>query len=66
MMTWMPSLNALRAFEATARHLSYRRAAEELHVSLTAVKQLVTELEQAVETSLLVSRGRSLARAQAR
>jgi DNA-binding transcriptional LysR family regulator len=28
----LPSLNALRAFEAAARHLSFSKAAEELHV----------------------------------
>jgi LysR family glycine cleavage system transcriptional activator len=65
MMTWMPSLNALRAFEATARHLSYRRAAEELHVSPAAVKQLVAKLEHAMGTPLLVRDGRGLALTQA-
>lgn len=65
MKTWLPSLNALRAFEATARHLNYRRAAEELHVSPAAVKQLVAKLEQAMGTPLLVRRGRSLALTQA-
>ncbi|MCZ6730906.1 MAG: LysR family transcriptional regulator, partial [SAR324 cluster bacterium] len=28
----LPSLNALRAFEATARHLSFKEAARELYV----------------------------------
>ena len=28
----LPSLNALKAFEAAARHMSFARAAEELHV----------------------------------
>ena len=32
-------LNALRAFEASARHLSLTRAAPELHVTQTAVSQ---------------------------
>lgn len=38
-------LNALRAFEATARHLSYVAAAEELNVTPAAVGQLVRGLE---------------------
>jgi LysR family glycine cleavage system transcriptional activator len=56
----MPSLNALRAFEAVARHLSYQRAAEELHVTAPAVKQLVAKLEASVGVALIRRRGRSL------
>ena len=57
----LPSLNALRAFESAARHLNYRRASEELHVSPGAVKQLVAKLEEALGQRLLVRHGRSLA-----
>jgi LysR family glycine cleavage system transcriptional activator len=39
-------LNALRAFEATARHLSVKNAADELHVTPGAVSQLLKSLEQ--------------------
>jgi LysR family glycine cleavage system transcriptional activator len=42
----MPSLNALRAFEAAARHLSLKTAAEELHVSQSAISHQVKALEQ--------------------
>jgi Bacterial regulatory helix-turn-helix protein, lysR family len=35
----LPPLNALRAFEVVARHLSFARAAEELHVTKAAVAQ---------------------------
>lgn len=45
-------LNALRAFEATARHLSYVRAADELNVTPAAVGQLVRGLEDALEVAL--------------
>lgn len=38
-------LNALRAFEASARHLSFTRAADELHVTQTAVSAQVKNLE---------------------
>lgn len=40
-------LNALRAFESAARHMSYVRAAEELNVSPAAIGQLVRGLEEA-------------------
>lgn len=39
-------LNALRAFEASARHQSFSAAAEELHVTPAAVGQLVRTLEE--------------------
>src|ERR1700704_121301 len=38
-------LNALRAFEAAARHASFTRAAEELHVTQAAVSHQVKALE---------------------
>ncbi|MHA7969777.1 LysR substrate-binding domain-containing protein [Rhizobium sp. CAU 1783] len=41
----LPSLNALRAFEVTSRHLSFRAAAEEIGVTQSAVAQLVRGLE---------------------
>ena len=42
----LPPLNALRAFEAAARHLSFTKAAEELHVTPAAVSQQVKLLEE--------------------
>ncbi|GAB4366246.1 MAG: transcriptional regulator GcvA [Kiloniellaceae bacterium] len=39
-------MNALRAFEAGARHLSFTRAAEELHVTQAAVSHQVKALEE--------------------
>lgn len=41
----MPPLNALKAFEAAARHLSVKLAAEELHVTPGAVSQMLKLLE---------------------
>ena len=41
----LPSLNALRAFEAVARHLSLTKAARELHVTPAAVSHQVKALE---------------------
>jgi LysR family glycine cleavage system transcriptional activator len=46
-MTYLlPPLNALRAFEAAARHLSFKQAAHELHVTAGAVSQQVRLLEE--------------------
>jgi LysR family transcriptional regulator, glycine cleavage system transcriptional activator len=42
----LPALNALRAFEAAARHESFTRAAEELCVTQGAVSHQVKALEQ--------------------
>ncbi len=41
----LPPLNSLRSFEAAARHLSFKKAAEELHVTPAAVSQQVKALE---------------------
>lgn len=41
----LPPLNALRAFEAAARHLSFKKAAAELHVTPGAVSHQVKLLE---------------------
>jgi LysR family transcriptional regulator, glycine cleavage system transcriptional activator len=41
----LPPLNALRAFEATARHLSVKHAADELCVTPGAVSQMLKALE---------------------
>lgn len=41
----LPSLNALKAFEATARHESITKAAAELFVTQGAVSQQVKGLE---------------------
>lgn len=55
-------LNALRAFEASARHRSFSAAAEELHVTPAAVGQLVRTLEDWLGTALFVRGGSGRAR----
>ena len=52
----LPSLNAIRAFEATARHLSMTLAAHELAVTPGAVSRLVRALEADLKASLFVRR----------
>ena len=56
----LPSLNALRAFEAAGRHLSFSKAAEELHVTPAAVGHQVKALEQALGTVLFDRLNRAL------
>ena len=47
-----PPLNALRAFEAAARHLSFKKAAQELHVTPGAVSHQVKMLEEHLQVAL--------------
>lgn len=56
----MPSLNALRAFEVAARHLSFKDAAEELHVSASAVGHLIADLEEFFGTKLFAREHRRI------
>lgn len=56
----LPPLNALRAFEAAARHLSFVLAAEELHVTPAAISQQVKLLEDHLGVPLFL-RGKKLA-----
>lgn len=42
----LPNLNQLRAFEAAARHLSFKSAAEELHVTHAAISHQIKALEE--------------------
>ena len=56
----LPSLNALRAFEAAGRHTSFSRAAEELHVTPAAVGQQVRALESYLGEALFVRLNRSV------
>lgn len=60
MSRWLPSLNALRAFEATARLRNYKKAADELSVTPAAVKQLVAKLEDTFGEPLLRFEGRKM------
>ncbi|MDJ0835673.1 MAG: transcriptional regulator GcvA [Acidobacteriota bacterium] len=56
----LPPLNAIRAFEAAARHLSITRAAEELFVTHGAISRQVKNLEEYLKKKLFVRRPRSL------
>jgi LysR family glycine cleavage system transcriptional activator len=61
----LPPLNALRAFEAAARHLSLTKAALELHVTAGALSHQIKGLEDLLGLKLFERRVRSLALTQA-
>ncbi len=56
----LPPLNALRAFEAAARHLSFTRAAGELHVTQAAISHQVKALEEHLGRKLFRRLNRAL------
>lgn len=60
-MAHLPSLSALRAFEAAARHLSFTRAAEELHVTQAAISHQVKALEDELGCTLFLRLSRRVA-----
>jgi LysR family glycine cleavage system transcriptional activator len=57
----LPPLNALKAFEATARHLSVKKAAAELNVTPAAVSHQIKALEDYLGVRLFHRRNRALA-----
>ena len=56
----LPPLNALRAFEAIARHLSFAKAAEELHVTPAALSHQMRALEDQLGLELFHRRTRAI------
>lgn len=54
----LPPLNALKSFEAAARHCSFSKAAEELHVTQSAVSHQIRQLEGWFGVSLFDRQGR--------
>lgn len=57
----LPPLGSLRAFEAAARHLSFKLAAEELHVTPAAISQQIKGLEDYLGVRLFIRLTRALA-----
>lgn len=56
----LPPLNALRLFEAAARHLSFRNAADELLLTPSAVSHGIQSLEQWLGTPLFLRTAKGL------
>lgn len=61
MVRRLPQLNALRAFEAAARHLSFTRAAAELNVTQAAISHQIKALEEELGIKLFRRLNRALA-----
>ncbi len=57
----LPPLNALRAFEATARHLSFKHAAAELFVTPAALSHQIKALEELFGQALFTRNMRAIA-----
>ena len=56
----LPPLDPLIAFEAAARHLSFTRAAEELHLSQAAISQQIRSLEDNLQVKLFTRSHRAV------
>jgi LysR family glycine cleavage system transcriptional activator len=56
----IPPLNALKTFEAAARHLSFTKAADELFVTQAAVSHQIKALEEYLSMKLFLRRNRTL------
>lgn len=59
-MRRLPPLNAIKAFEATARHLSFTKAARELCVTQGAVSRHVAALEEQLGAKLFTRHHRTI------
>jgi len=60
MASKLPPLNALKVFEASARHLSFTRAAEELFVTQAAISHQIKALEEFIGLKLFMRKNRAL------
>ncbi len=56
----LPSLNAIRAFESAARHLSFTKAAEELRVTQGAISRQIALLESKLQLKLFLRHHRAI------
>jgi LysR family transcriptional regulator, glycine cleavage system transcriptional activator len=56
----LPPLNALRVFEAAARHLSFKEAANELSITQAAVSHQIKSLEEYLGVELFRRAGRGV------
>jgi LysR family glycine cleavage system transcriptional activator len=56
----LPPLNSLPCFEAAARHLSFAKAAEELHLTHSAVSKAIRHLEKHLGVKLFNRASRSV------
>ncbi|MEL6483196.1 MAG: LysR family transcriptional regulator, partial [Pseudomonadota bacterium] len=64
MHTRLPPLTALRAFEAASRHMSFAKAAEELHVTPAALSYQIKSLEEHLDIELFRRLNRAVERSE--
>jgi LysR family glycine cleavage system transcriptional activator len=57
----IPPLNSLKSFEAAARHGSFKNAADELFVSVSAISHQIKQLEHVLNVELFIRKTRSVA-----
>lgn len=60
MYAHLPPMNSIKVFDAAARLGSFKKAAEELHVTPTAVSHQIKTLEEALGTLLFVRKTRAI------
>lgn len=60
MLKYLPSLSALRAFEAASRHLSFTKAADELDVTQSAISRQMRAMEDMLGLRLFERTGHGL------
>jgi LysR family glycine cleavage system transcriptional activator len=60
MLRHIPGLQALKAFDAAARHLSFTRAAAELNVTPAAISHQIKELEEQLGVTLFTRTSRTM------
>ncbi len=60
-MRSLPPLNAIKAFEAASRHLSFQDAAEELSVTPSALSHQIKQLEDYLQVKLFHRKNRTVA-----
>src|SRR4029453_3841748 len=65
MVERLPPLTAIRYFEAAARHLSFTKAAQELHVTHSAISHQIKALEEWLGIPLFRRLNRSIGPAEA-
>src|ERR1700678_4852024 len=56
----LPVLNSLRAFEAAARHQSFKKAGKELHVNAASISRHIRNLERRIGRDLFERHARKI------
>ena len=56
----LPSFSSIRAFEAAARHLSFKHAAEELCLTQSAISHQIKSLEEFLDKKLFIRHAKSV------